>query len=184
MPTGIYSGGACTIDGSNINIDPLLVEIGDGTRQVRIETQAVVAVTPDSTNRRIVMRYTYQEQEDWYAEFVCVPIGGQTAYDLIIADVSFAAGVPVGISYRYTSIPNIGRVGITREEFIIAVENQTVLTLTGQGYFSGLNQLWVFVNGVKQRVDIDYAEDSVNGLTVIFSAGLTIGDVVECLIIR
>jgi hypothetical protein len=63
------------------------------------------------------------------------------------------------------------------EEYQTAASGQTVFNISTFTYVPGLNGLFVYVNGSKQVVNLNYTESSTSSIT--FSTGLNVGDVVE-----
>lgn len=53
------------------------------------------------------------------------------------------------------------------EEFNVANTAQTTFTLTNFSYTLGTNSLEVYLNGVRQRVNVDYVESSESSFTFI-----------------
>lgn len=64
-----------------------------------------------------------------------------------------------------------------RSEIIEATAGQTVFELTTISYMPGANALSVFIDGVKQYVDLSYTE--TDATTVTFSEGVNVGALVE-----
>ena len=58
-----------------------------------------------------------------------------------------------------------------------ATASQTVFTLSGISYTPGVNNLSVYINGLKQFIGTSYTETS--GTVVTFTEGLQVGDVVQ-----
>lgn len=181
-PVGIYAGGQISIAVGDVILGPAVIEISDGTYQARIETQSNVAISATTTNNRIVIRYNYQETDDWYADILAIDPATTQPNDVIAGDVIFSGGLPIDVSYRNRTYPDFGLTHILQETFT-ATEGQQVFTLTND-YYAGTNTLWVFVNGVKQIAGSSYNEDTINGKTITFITQLTEGDEVEVLIFR
>jgi hypothetical protein len=76
----------------------------------------------------------------------------------------------------YTSLSGNAFVNFGGTEVITATANQTIFNLSFS-YGIGTNSLFVFVNGSKQIVTLNYTESS--GTSVTFLTGLNVGDVVE-----
>jgi hypothetical protein len=62
------------------------------------------------------------------------------------------------------------------EQYFTATANQSVFTITAFTYTPGNKTLHVYVNGVKQRRGIDFAETSSTTFTL--DTGLDVGDTV------
>ena len=76
----------------------------------------------------------------------------------------------------YTSLSGNAFANFGGTEVITATDNQTVFNLSFN-YGVGSNSLFVFINGSKQIVALNYTETSSSSIT--FLTGLNVGDVVE-----
>lgn len=84
--------------------------------------------------------------------------------------------VTLGQMQRYIQASSSGLIAVHHEQQT-AVEDQTLFTFTGLAYVPGINNLAVFVNGLRQRVSVNYAETSSSSIT--FTSQLNVGDVVD-----
>jgi len=66
---------------------------------------------------------------------------------------------------------------IFNQEYQTAIQGQTAFTLNTFTYPMGTNNLFVFVNGSKQIIGLNYAETSSSSVT--FVSSLNSGDIVE-----
>lgn len=70
LPVGIYMGLEATKQGSDVVIEPGVMEIrDDGDRQVRVKTSDPITVTPTENEPWIIGEWEFNEEEDWWAEF-------------------------------------------------------------------------------------------------------------------
>jgi len=70
-----------------------------------------------------------------------------------------------------------GGYGANDSQVFTATANQTLFTLTDFPYLLGVNQLMVFVNGIKQSIGSNYTETSTNSFTL--GSGVAVGIKVE-----
>jgi len=70
-----------------------------------------------------------------------------------------------------------GGYGANDSQVFTATENQTVFTLTEFPYLIGVNQLMVYITGIKQIIGVNYTETSTNSFTL--SSGVVAGTKVE-----
>jgi hypothetical protein len=66
---------------------------------------------------------------------------------------------------------------VIKEEYQTATQGQTVFSLNTFTYVKGNNSLFVYINGSKQIVNLNYTETSTSVVT--FSTGLNLNDIVE-----
>ena len=65
------------------------------------------------------------------------------------------------------------------QSFVPSFDGQTVFTITSFSYVPDTTSILVFVNGQKQRYNVDYTETSSTSFTL--TSGVTVNDVVEVL---
>ena len=70
-----------------------------------------------------------------------------------------------------------GGYGANDSQVFTATENQTLFTLTDFPYLVGVNQLMVYVTGIKQIIGVNYTETSTNSFTL--TSGVVAGTKVE-----
>ena len=70
-----------------------------------------------------------------------------------------------------------GGYGANNSQVFTATANQTVFTLTEFPYLIGVNQLMVYVTGIKQIIGVNYTETSTNSFTL--TSGVVAGTKVE-----
>jgi len=70
-----------------------------------------------------------------------------------------------------------GGYGANDSQVFTSTENQTVFTLTEFPYLIGVNQLLVYVTGIKQIIGVNYTETSTNSFTL--TSGVVVGTKVE-----
>lgn len=100
-PLGIYDGGLLSIiDNSTVELSAWTAILSDGTYTVTARATAVYDITVTSTNRNIVLRWTYSTRNDWYVDVLAVADGSIQANDVIVGRVVFTGGgVIQGFSY-------------------------------------------------------------------------------------
>jgi len=90
------------------------------------------------------------------------------AYKFVLQDASYN---------QIWSMDNINGLSSGGQEgYITATQGQTVCTVPFS-YIPGVNGLYVYVNGSKQVVSLNYTETSSSSIT--FLSGLNVGDIVE-----
>jgi len=70
-----------------------------------------------------------------------------------------------------------GGYGANDSQVFTSTENQTVFTLTEFPYLIGVNQLMVYVTGIKQIIGVNYTETSTNSFTL--TSGVVAGTKIE-----
>lgn len=71
LPTGIYRGLEASRQGSDVIISSGIAEIKDDSdRQVRVHVNDPVTLTPTVNKPWILLTWEFNNQEDWWAEFL------------------------------------------------------------------------------------------------------------------
>ncbi len=106
---GIYSGGYLTkVSDTSASLSPLTCEIGDGTYQVRGQTQSAVSVTVSTATPYIVLRWTYTASASIdYMDIVAVALGSIAANDVVVGKCVFAGSTLTGFDYTLRTNPLI-----------------------------------------------------------------------------
>ena len=101
-------------------------------------------------------------------------LSGGVSYKFVLQT---SAGVQIGSWDNILGI-NSGYVAYSlQEQTFVATSGQTVFTLTTMQYIPGVNNLAVYVNGLKQIVGQNYVETSATVVT--FTTGLNVGAIVD-----
>lgn len=106
---GIYSGGYLTkVTDVSVNLSPAICEIGDGTYQVRVETQAAVPITVSSALPYVVLRWTYTGSASLdYMDFQAVALVNILSTDVVVGRCVFAGATLTGFDYALRTNPNV-----------------------------------------------------------------------------
>jgi hypothetical protein len=186
-PTGIYSGGYLTVaNTSHATLSPVIVEISDGTYQVRAETTTSVTVTVNSSTPYIVLRWTYTGSESDYMEVLALAYGSLQANDVIVGHCTFSSGNLIGFSYQNGNEAGIGYdyfydyrnyaitannwlkvIPYTPSSRIVAVLPGRVQTVSGTYDVPWQTvQLEAVSNPVYDRIDLIYFDTDTNTIAV------------------
>ena len=107
---GIYKGGYLTrVTDAQVTLSALVCEIADATQktQVKIDMQAALAVNVTSTNKYVVLRWTYATASANYMDILALPLASIQSGDLIVGMCQYAGSVLTGIDYTSRSNPQI-----------------------------------------------------------------------------
>jgi len=106
-PLGIYTGGYLTrVSDVSVSLSALACEIGDGTYQVRIQTQDAVAITVSSALPYVVLRWIYTgSASDDYMAFYAVALGSILSTDVVVGKCTFAGSTLTGFDYALRTNP-------------------------------------------------------------------------------
>jgi len=135
---GIYTGGYLTrISDISVSLAPLACEIGDGTYQVRGETQAAVTVAVSSALPYVVLRWVYTASASIdYMDFVAVALGSILSTDIVVGKCVFAGSTLTGFDYALRTNPVILALFLKAEA--LAVPSMRVMVRAGRvSYGSG-----------------------------------------------
>ena len=106
---GVYSGGYLTkISDISVSLSTLICEIGDGTYQVRGETQSAVTEAVTVATPYVVLRWTYTGSATVdYMDFLAVAVGDILANDVVVGKCVFAGATLTGFDYTARTNPHV-----------------------------------------------------------------------------
>jgi hypothetical protein len=104
---GIYDGGLLSIvDNTSVTVSSWTAVITDGTTTVTARAGASYDVSGvSSTNRNIILRWSYNTRNDWYVDVLAVADGSVATNDLVVGRVVYSGAVITGFNYATRSVP-------------------------------------------------------------------------------
>ena len=118
---GIYSGGYLTrVSDVSVSLSALTCEIGDGIYQVRVATAIDVSISVTTTNKYIVLRWTYTATSSDYMELLAVPVGSVGANDIVVGVCTFSGSTLLDFDYTLRTTPEVMNLFLKAEPTIPA----------------------------------------------------------------
>ena len=93
---GVLNGlGVTKVSNTSVTIASGIFNISDGTHTVTINKASTHDLTVSNTNNYVVIRYTYSENENWYAKFL--NLSSPSSTDVILARLNWSGGTLTSI---------------------------------------------------------------------------------------
>lgn len=164
---GIYSGGLLTMtSGNNVSLSPLVCVIGDANYQLRVETTVAVALTLDSTNKVVILRWSYTGSASTdYMDVLAVGTGSILPNDLIVGVGTFVGAALTGIEYNTT---NYLRSEAKTAEHTLKVEASATPSMTLRVRSGNVNYGSTNLFVANQAVIIDAADSTFPRIDLVY----------------
>lgn len=173
--TGIYDGGLLTkVSDSIVTVSTWVATLTDGTYTITARSTTTYNVTGvSSTDRNIVLRWTWSATAAWYVDVLAVSDGSVQSNDVVIGRAVYSGATLTGFTYSNRTVPN------TYSPFFLKVvpddpASMRVRVLQGRGNY-GVSNLIVsdqFTSNLtapttNPRIDVVYLDS--DGVVKVFT---------------
>jgi hypothetical protein len=167
LSRGVYSGGYLTkLSNTSVSLSPLVVEIGDDDRQVRVATESAVTLDVSTATPYVVLRWTFVETEANYMDVLAVAYASIQTNDVVVGLCNYSGSTLVNFNYASRTLLDV------QEKFLKVIANEAGglyvwlragRIYTGSGYMLVPEQRvgpFVAPSSPNSRIDLVYIDSS------------------------